>query len=275
MAQRPLIKCGVGGRVRPRSAFAGLFVLVVAVLAGCDVTTTVDIAVQGDGSGVVTVSARLDAAAAERLPDLDQSLLVDDLEEAGWRVQGPSPVAGGGWQVSAAKAFADAEQLSSVMAELSGDTGVFADFELVRAASFAKTELRLEGTVDLSQGLDAFGDPELRQVLGGNMFGRTDAQLQAELGKPTGETFHFKVVTHLPGGGTEEWNPALGDAPVTIAAAGADRSPAAWLFAFASLLAFAGFGLTVFLIARYNRYKRPPSFVHRPGGPRRPWDDGT
>ena len=78
--------------------------------------------------------------------------------------------------------------------------------------------------------------------------------------------------THLPGGGTEEWTPVLGQPAQQIEASSASRRPRAWLFGFAAALAAAGFLGTVFLISRYNRMKRPPSYVHRPGGPRRPWE---
>ena len=64
----------------------------------------------------------------------------------------------------------------------------------------------------------------------------------------------------------------LGQPAQQIEASSASRRPRAWLFGFAAALAAAGFLGTVFLISRYNRMKRPPSYVHRPGGPRRPWE---
>lgn len=247
--------------------------ILVFIGAGCQVNTTVDIAVAPDGSGRVTVTALLDAAAAKRLPDLDQSLLVADLRKTGWKVVDPKAVSGGGWRVSASKPFRDTTELTSVIEEVAGKGGPFRDFKLTRTHRFAKTSYRLKGTVDLSGGINAFGDPQLREALGGLMFGRTDAQLAEELGKPPAEAFQFKVVADLPGGGKKEWIPRLGDQPTTVSASSAARKPAAWLFAFASLLAAVGFLGTLFLIARHNRMKAPPSYVHRPGGgQQRPWD---
>jgi len=257
-----------GGGLRTLMAAA----LVLLICAACQVRTTLDIQVRPDGSGTVTVTSALDKAAAERMPDLDQSLLVADLRKAGWRVIAPKAVPGGGWQVSASKGFGDTTQLAGVIAQLTGADGPFRRFALTRTHHFAKTEFRLTGTVDLSGGLDVFGDPALRQTLGGTMFGRSDQALALELGQPPAEAIRFRVVTHLPGGATKEWNPRLGDAATKVSASGATRQPTAWLFVLASAVAAAGFIGTVFLIARYNRIKAPPSYVHRPGGPRRPWE---
>jgi hypothetical protein len=256
---------------RPRHLV--FLVVTVAFLAtACQVDTTVDITVNDDGSGRVTVTAVLDEEAAQKVPDLDQSLLLDDVREAGWRVVGPDRTAAGGWRVSASKPFADPSQLQAVMSELGGAGGPFRDFTLTRDDAFAKTTYSLEGTVDLSGGIDAFGDDALRAALGGTTTGRTPEQLAAEAGRPLPEALRFTVRTHLPGGGAEEWNPVLGQPAQQIDASSSSRRPRAWLFGFAAALAAAGFLGTLYLIARYNRIKRPPSYVHRPGGPRRPWE---
>jgi hypothetical protein len=257
--------------VSRRSIFF-LAVAVALVATACQVDTTVDIRVRADGSGTVTVGVTLDRAAAEKVPDLDQSLLVEDLRKAGWRVAGPDRTPSGGWAVTVSKPFATPEQLPQVMAEVAGRDGPFRDFALTRKDAFAKTSFHVTGTVDLSGGIDAFGDDALRQALGGTTTGRTPEQLALEAGKPLPEALRFTVRTHLPGGGTKEWTPVLGQPAQQIDASSASRRPRAWLFGFAALLAAAGFVGTLYLIAHYNRMKRPPSYVHRPGGPRRPWE---
>ncbi|MEJ7582938.1 MAG: hypothetical protein WKF43_02400 [Acidimicrobiales bacterium] len=247
--------------------------LVVAVALGaCKVETTVDVAVEEDGSGTVTVTARLDADAAKRAPDLDQTRLVDDLRATGWRITGPDRLPGGGLEVAASHSFRRAAELTSVMAQLTGRAGPFRRFTLERSHSFARTRYRLAGTVDLSAGIDAFGDDELRALLGGQTLGRTQADFEREIGSPLAGAAPVRVRVRLPGGGTQEWNTELGADPVTIDATSSQRAPLAWLFAFAAGLAAAGFLATVLLIARYNRIHRPPSYLHRPGGRRRPWE---
>jgi hypothetical protein len=212
----------------------------------------------------------MDADAARKVPDLDQSLLVGDLRKAGWRIVGPDHTGSGGWQVSATKPFSSPEELQAVMAQVS--PAVFHDFTLTRTDAFAKTSYHLQGTVDLSGGIDAFGDDALRQALGGTTTGRSPQALELEAGRPLPEALRFTVRTHLPGGGSKEWTPVLGQPAQQIDASSASRRPKAWLFGFAAVLFAAGFVGTVYLIARYNRMKRPPSYVHRPGGPRRPWE---
>ncbi len=256
----------------PRRALLGV-ALAVLLGAGCRVDTGVDVAVNPNGSGTVTVTVRLDRAAAARVPDLDQSLLVKDLRATGWKVTGPTPQRGGGVQMRVAKRFARPEDLGAVMSQVSGTDGPFRRFSLVRSHSFAKTTYRLTGTVDLSGGLEAFGDPELRLLLGGEMFGRPVAELEREAGAPLAEAVRFTVRAHLPGGGTQEWRPVLGRPATEVEATSASRAPRAWLFASAAGLAAVTFLVTLVLIVRYNRVHRAPTYVHRPGGARRPWDD--
>lgn len=219
------------------------------------------------------MEADLDADAAARLPDLDQSLLLGDLKKSGWGVAGPKAVPGGGWQVSVSKPFSDSAQLRRLVSELSGPDGPFREFAFSRSHSFAKTSYRLDGIVDLSGGLDAFGDDNLRAALGGNISGRSEQQLATELGQPIADALRFKVIARLPGGVNKEWTPRLGDSALELSASSSDRKPLAWVFAIACIVALAGFVATVLLIARYNRIKAPPSYVHRPGGSGRPWDD--
>lgn len=252
---------------------AALLLAAAVVLGACKVDTTVDVRVAGDGSGTVAVTVRLDPGAVKRAPDLDQTLLVDDLRATGWRITGPDPVPGGGIEVAAARPFRTAGELATVMDQLTGPSGPFRRFTLSRTHSFAKTSFRLTGTLDLSGGIDAFGDDELRRLLGGPVIGRSAADFEREIGRPLAEAVPLRVRVKLPGGSTEEWTTNLGAAPVSIEASSARRAPTAWLFAFAAALAAAGFLATVVLIARYNRLHRPPSYVHRPGGRRRPWEE--
>ena len=161
------------------------------------------------------------------------------------------------------------------MAELGGEGGPFRDFTLTRDDAFAKTSYRLEGTVDLSGGIDAFGDDALRQALGRHHH-RPHARAAA-LRRPAGRCPRrsaSRCAPTCPGGGTEEWTPVLGQPAQQIDASSASRRPRAWLFGFAAALAAAGFLGTVFLIARYNRMKRPPVLRPPPRRPEAPLGDG-
>lgn len=248
-------------------------VLALVLLAGCKVETTVEVSVEGDGSGTVTVTARLDADAAKRVPDLDRTLLVKDLVATGWRIAGPDRLPDGGVEVSARHGFRRAEELRTVMDQLTGGTGPFRRFSLQRSHSFARTSYRLTGIVDLSGGIDHFGDDDLRKLLGGNTLGRPVADLEREIGSSLADAAPLRVRVRLPGGGRAEWNTKLGAAPISIDVSSARSAPAAWLFVVAAVLAAVACLVLVLLIARYNRIHRPPAYVHRPGGGgRRPWD---
>lgn len=250
-----------------------LAVGLVVLASACKVDTTVDVAVAQDGSGTVTVTARLDADAAGRVPDLDETLLVADLEAGGWRITGPDKLPGGGVEVSAAHSFRNPQELASLMEQLAGRGGPFRGFTLQRTHSFAETTYRLRGTVDLSGGIDAFGDDEVRALLGGQTLGRPVADFEREIGSSLADATPVRVRVRLPGGASEEWRTALGAEATTIDVSSSRRTLLAWILAGAAALAVAGFVATVFLIARFNRIHRPPSYVHAPGGQRRPWED--
>ncbi len=245
-----------------RLRLAVLIAFTLAVCAGCRVDTEVAVTVEPDGGGTVVVTVTLDREAAAEVPDLDQSLLVDDLEATGWTVRGPEPQPGGGARVVASRRFANPDQLDDVVGQLTVDGGPIRDFQLTRDHSFGATHYRLEGTVDLSGGLDAFGDEALRDTLGGQMLGRSPEELAAELGVPPEEAFRFRVRVRLPGSvehngdggdGAAVWSPELGAEPLTVEASSTRRQPEAWLFAVASALAAVGFLATLVLILRLNR----------------------
>jgi hypothetical protein len=235
-----------------------LAVSALVVGAGCRVDTEVAVTVDPDGGGTVAVTVTLDAEAAAEVPDLDQSLLVEDLEATGWRVRGPLPAPGGGARVVATRRFANPGQLDDVADQLTVDGGPIRDFRLTREHSFGTTRYRLEGTVDLSGGLDAFGDQALRDTLGGQMLGRSPEELAAELGVPPEEAFRFRVRVRLPDGEEAVWTPELGADPLTIEATSTRRRPQAWLFAGAAAVAALGFIVTLALVVRLNRRNPPP-----------------
>ncbi len=171
-----------------------------------------DIAVEDDGSGEVAVVVELDRAAAERVPDLAEQLVVDDLEAAGWDVRGPVSVDGeeGGVELSATKAFSSLAELPGVLAEVSGSEGPLADLEIRQERSTFGDRWVASGRADLREGLEAFGDEALRARLGGTSLGTSVAELEEAAGRPLDEAVRFSVTADLPGGG-RSWEPRLGE----------------------------------------------------------------
>ncbi|MBI2710067.1 MAG: hypothetical protein HYX34_10280 [Actinobacteria bacterium] len=267
------------GGSRWRAGLVGL--LSMLLLAGCEVRTTVAVAVRGDGSGTVTVTVDLDRDGARRLPDLRDVLLVQDLRASGWRVDGPASTAGGGVRVTARRGFRAPSELPVVMDQVAGRSGALRGFRLQRTHRFAKTSYRLTGTVDLSRGIDTFADDQVTVLLGGKPYGRSPAELELLAGGPLADRIRFAVTVSLPGGTTGApsragdagvWSPRLGARPVTIEASSTRRAPSAWLLvilgAASGLLALAAAAW----IIRRRSVERPPSYVHIPGGPRKPWE---
>ncbi len=170
----------------------------LVVLAGCQMTVAVDIRVNDDETGSVTVGVGLDDAALARAGDLDQQLRLDDVVAAGWEVSGPQEEPDGLTWVRASKTFADAEQFTLVMEELTGPDGAFQDWSLAETSSITGTEWRVDGTVDLTGGPAVFSDPELAESLGGDPFGGTLAEIEQEEGRPVAEMVDVRVSVLLP-----------------------------------------------------------------------------
>ena len=60
-----------------------LFVIAL-VLSGCQVDAVVDVDVNDDGSGTVTITTAFDEAFVEAVPEIEDGLRTADLAEAGW-----------------------------------------------------------------------------------------------------------------------------------------------------------------------------------------------
>ncbi len=166
----------------------------MAGLAACDVDAEVTATVEPEGSGVVQVDVVLDAEATDALADLDDAgIVLDDLSRAGWQIEPPAPLDDGGTLVSGSKRFGTPEQFGEVMADLTGDEGIFRDFELTRTTSFARVDYTVDGVLDPSGGLSALGDPDLDATLG-----VPAVDLAARLGAAA-ETVDVEFAVRLPG----------------------------------------------------------------------------
>jgi hypothetical protein len=198
-----------------------LAALALVALGGCRADVGVSVDSRADGTGRVRVAVTLDAEAAARVPDLADQLKVDDLTAAGWEVEGPEPTEDGGVEVRASKRFRSPREATQVVEEVTGPDGPFRNFRLRRSRSFLKTSTTLEGTVDLTGGIEAFSDESLRRRLGGSALGFDPADLERRSGTTLSDTFGFHVGAELPGeveanttlrsGNRVGWTPELGE----------------------------------------------------------------
>jgi hypothetical protein len=175
---------------------AALIVVLSVSMSACQATIRVGVATNADGSGTVTVTGVLDRDASRAIPDLAQELRTGDLQQAGWRIAGPKPASGGGSTVSASKDFRTPAEANQILDQISGQNGAFR-LRLSRRRSFFSTSTTFAGTVDLTCGLECFGDRQLQQQLGANL-GLDPAKLQ-QAGIAPGQIVGFEVGVHLPG----------------------------------------------------------------------------
>lgn len=176
-----------------------LALLAVFGLAACRVDVDVVVEAESSGRGEVEVTVSLDRAVLVQVPDLAEQLRVEDLLDAGWRIEGPTPTPDGGAKINASKAFSSAEAATAALAELSGNDGPFSSLRLRRSATAFTTAASLSGRIDLSDGLAALSDPELQERLGGLPLGVDPAALEREFGVAVGDVFRFGLSTRLPG----------------------------------------------------------------------------
>ncbi|MCY4492654.1 MAG: hypothetical protein OXB92_02195 [Acidimicrobiaceae bacterium] len=140
---------------------------VVALLlaaSACRVDTTVDIRVDDDGSGEVTVEVVVDSEAVALIPDAPDGLQLSDLGDAGWTVNANTVDRAGALTVNVSKRFGSADALGGVLAEIAGEDVIFEGFTLVKQYNFdvfgldpARTDYALSGTVDPTFDVEQLG----------------------------------------------------------------------------------------------------------------------
>ena len=123
---------------------------------------------------------------------------VDDLEAAGWTVEGPRAAeSGGAVVVTATKEFVSPDHLPGVLDEIAGPNGLYTDFRVERARTFARTTYTVIGRIDPSISLNTFGDDAIRGFLG-EPLGVSLAELEARAGRPLAETVSMTFTVTLP-----------------------------------------------------------------------------
>ena len=229
----------------------------LAVLAGCQVKVLVDTKVEPDGSGTITVSVGLDAAAMAQVGDLSSQLRVSDLEAAGWKVTGPTRDHDGDTWVRASKPFADAAQATEVMNEVNGADGAFRDWQVSHSSSLWSTRWKVQGTVDLRKGMQTFSDPKLDQALGANGYDSMIAQIEKREGRPISDLVDVRVSVELPGA-SKVYAPKLSDGQTTaVAVAQTKVSRAVGVVAVVAAVVLLGLALVLLRrrFARHHRYQ--------------------
>ena len=176
-----------------RRALALLFA--ACALAACKVDTTVDVAVQPDGSGTITLTATADAELVQQTPGLADDLRFDDVTAAGWTVDGPAATDDGGLKVVVSHPFATVEEATALLQSLNGPDGPLHDMLIGRTVTDEAITTTLNGNIRVANGLDAFADPDVLAAIGGSPYAN---DLAAANLRPS-DVMTFTFTADLPG----------------------------------------------------------------------------
>jgi hypothetical protein len=237
-----------------------LVAVALVSLTGCKLSIAVGVDARADGSGTVRATVTLDKEAADRLQRAGGRLEATDLRAAGWTVTGPTTRKGGGAELIATKDFRTPSELPAVIDEVAGPRRPLRDFKLTRERSFARTEMKFAGVVDLTAGVKAFGDDRLKEQTGADI-GIDPAELERQAGVALNRFFSVQVAVRLPGsvsanaptkaGNGAVWAPQLGERAALAASASKVDVRRIALIAIAIV---AGAALVVVLVRRRVRH---------------------
>jgi hypothetical protein len=224
--------------VTPVRRVCGLLLVSLVLLAGCKVDARVDVRMNADGSGTVTVQVTLDADAVSRLTvkePLATAVRLDDLRAAGWSVSAWTPSSDGGRTITLTHGFTDQQDLANRFGDLVGGNGVLGPPKISRTHSLFGAEQSVQINADLrhlSTGIHA--DPGVAAALtnAGVDVNALDAKLQGELG----QAFSLTLAVHAPDGETSE-------VQVKPGAVGAASASSSQLYAKRVALVVIGFAL--------------------------------
>jgi hypothetical protein len=173
-----------------------LVALGALALTACRLDVTVDVQMEPDGTGTVTVEAVADAELVNQVPDLVDDLRLDDAIANGWTVEGPTPLEGGGMSLTLAHPFHSAEELASVLNSIGPP---LTDMQAARTPDpndpDGPTTNAVDGTLVLPNGFQSFADAALIEAVGGQPFG--DQIAASGLTPEQAMSFTFRVA--LPG----------------------------------------------------------------------------
>lgn len=249
----------------------GLVALVVAPSA-CRVDLAVDVVVNEDGTGTVTLTATADADVVNQASGLAQDLRFDDLEDAGWVIDGPSVTDDDGITVTISHPFSSAEEATALLSSLNGEAGPFQDVAVTRAEDEEAATWTLSGAGRVDSGLAAFTDPDLLGAVGAIPYADEIAAANLSPTQAVGITFTID----LPGSVEESsadpereeltWTVPLDGTSVQLSATstlsyGADATwstvATVFLVALIAWLVIAGAFIALVVRARRRRLMRP------------------
>jgi hypothetical protein len=135
----------------------------VAVLAGCRVDLSVDMVVEPDGTGTITLVATADAEVVDAVPTLAAELATDDIVAAGWTIDGPTVLPDGGVTITLSHGFESDVEATNLLNSIGPP---FNEMAMDRNTIGDDTTTTLTGLLGLPDGFESFADEDLIAAVG-------------------------------------------------------------------------------------------------------------
>jgi hypothetical protein len=205
-----------------------LLVASVLALAGCRLDLVVSVAMEPDGTGVVTVVATADQDLLERAPGVLDDLRFDDAVAQGWQVGEPVTGDDGSVTLTITHDFHTDVELANVLNSIGPPFAGSPPWQAARTPGVGENEGHVSnaviGTLQLENGFDSFSDSDLTAAVGGLPFGEQIAASGLTPDQAMSLTFRVDLpgeVVLAPTGtevspGVLEWRPPLDGTATTV-----------------------------------------------------------
>ena len=254
-----------------------LAVVGVVLLSSCQLDIAVDVIVEPDGTGTITVVTSADAEIVEQVPTIADELVLDDIVAAGWSVDGPTPTPDGGLIITMSHQFESAAEATNLLRSLGPP---FNAIKLGRGTNGDITTNQIGGRLGLPDGFESFADDDLIAAVGSVPF----ADEIAASGATPDTSISATIRARLPGDlvtaetnatvlpdGTLEWVSPT-DGTVIEWSARTEQAPSeggVWarpvsIAALIALLAWVGFMALFIVYVAIARWRKARAYRRRP-----------
>jgi hypothetical protein len=194
----------------------------VVLLSSCRVDQTVSLKVNPNGSGSVTVIVTADKNVVAKAPSLAQDIRTDDLEKAGWKVEGPTKTKTGGLSIELTHSFSTPEAATAILAQVSESRGPLHDMLVTRTGKDTNSTWTLAGKLEVTGGLNSFIDDGALDLLGVSPYAAEVSDAGLDLGDAVSVTFTAQLpgsidaTTGLQDNGTITWRIPMDSTHVAV-----------------------------------------------------------
>lgn len=150
----------MGARVLRTAAFVAMALAV----ASCQATAAVDLQIQPNGQGTLSLVVTADQDMVAAAPGLAESLSLSDAQAAGWQVSPVAPDGQGRLQVRLWHDFDTPDEANLLLGQLSGAEGPFRGLKITRDRDGGRSTWTLNGDLVLDNGLSSLADAGLIQL---------------------------------------------------------------------------------------------------------------